>query len=72
MKTFKLILIMLVCVVSIAYAKVWAPGYDENGIDINECAESPGPCPKGMQCVNTIGNFFCIMENGEIPSEHRK
>ncbi|KAH3792888.1 hypothetical protein DPMN_146389 [Dreissena polymorpha] len=44
-----------------------SPGYtlDVDGrqcIDINECSTLLDPCPRGQQCVNSIGSYTCSMK----------
>jgi hypothetical protein len=32
--------------------------------DINECAQSPSPCPRNSYCTNTVGSYHCTCNNG--------
>ena len=66
MKTFsKQLKVMITLVTSVVcLMALKAPGYDENGQDINECLEAP--CPEGYTCLNLPGSYLCEAPDGEI------
>ena len=69
MKTFsrqlKVMIALAASIVCLMALK--APGYDENGQDINECIQEP--CPPEYICVNLPGSYICMNHYGEVGGE---
>lgn len=49
-----ILLLVVVCLTASS-----TPGYDDNGLDIDEC-QIPGSCPFEYTCINTPGGYYCI------------
>lgn len=55
-----MLLLVVVCLTASS-----TPGYDDNGLDIDEC-QIPGSCPFEYTCINTPGGYYCISPDGEV------
>lgn len=38
--------------------------------DVNECADKSGSCKENAYCLNTIGSFYCVCNNGFIEKDN--